>query len=95
MGTTVEDIKFQKEQKRVQFKDIHRSAWKNQVENIKNYVLAFDWPKSHRIAIYYPLKTEIDLRFLHQKYPHIAYPVSEGFVFANEKTSFSKKIFIL
>ena len=90
MGAATEDIKLQKEQKRIQFNGIDASS---DQENIKKYIFAFNWPQSHRIAIYYPLKQEIDLRFLHQKYPRIVYPVSEGmsFVFADKKTSFQKK----
>ena len=86
-----EDIQSQKKQKRAQLKTL--TIFNDQVKNIEKYIEAFNWPSSYRIAIYYPLKSELDLRFLHKKYSHIAYPVSEGmgFVFARETTPFQKK----
>ena len=53
-------------------------------------------PSSH-IAIYYPLKEEVNLRHLHKVYSHLVYPRISSFkerkmewVFCHESTSFEK-----
>ena len=58
-------------------------------DQIQEYVSCFDWPKDSIIALYYPLKGEVDLRFLHERYPRIVYPNQKGrFIFAKKDCPF-------
>ena len=58
-------------------------------DRIREYIEYFNWPKDSIIALYYPLKGEVDLRFLHENYSHIVYPnQEERFVFAKKDSSF-------
>ena len=58
-------------------------------DRIQEYIGYFNWPQDYIIALYYPLKGEVDLRFLHERYSHIVYPnQEERFVFAKKDSSF-------
>ena len=79
-------LKFQKKRKKV-IPPSHLS------QVIQNYIRLFDWPSSYKVASYYPLEGEMDLRCLHQKYSYILYPAVKDsglkFVFAHIRTHFT------
>ena len=92
-------IQDQKKNKRILVHNKRREwiqRYSPSIDQIQEYILYFNWPKDHVIALYYPLKGEVDLRFLHEKYPHIVYPdQKERFIFAKKDSSFCFSIFFL